>query len=257
MGRARVAVCLTLLCLVPGAARAAELPRWTAHGPAGSLMKASGLSGFAPRLSYGVRHAAGRTQSWSLMATSLRSGRLMLQYHYQGFHAYFGVRVFVDVVVVHDGVVTRTRELSAGPSVCCTGPSEEFDYSGTIGLRLARGDRYGLRFGGSNADATDQLNGTMQIHQRAMFAGRFETRYGAMALRQSGNRVSGHYSYCNGTAKVRGIVIGRVLYGIWQEPCFRRSGRLRFVLSPSGESFTGVWNYFDRAPHASWDGRRV
>jgi len=251
---ATVGVMLALCC---GTAHALVLPVWTAHGPTGSLINASGLHGFAPRLSYGMKHASG-TEQWSLMATARHSGRLMLEYHYQGFHAYFGVTVFVDVVVVHNGQVTRTHELAAGPSVCCTGPSEEFDYSGTIGLRIARGDRYGLQFGGGNADSTDQLSGTMHLHQRAMFAGRFETNYGGMALRQSGNHVSGHYTYCNGQAKIRGILIGRVLYGTWVEPCSTHKwGHFRWLLSPSGVGFVGAWNDYDGPLIYSWYGRRV
>ena len=249
------ALCLALA--LPAGAAGAQLPGWTAHGPAGSSFRLTRSPGFTPRMTYAMKHAGGQTRTWSLTTVSPGSGRVSLEFHYQGFHAYFDVTVFLTAVVVHDGQVTRTRVLAAGPAICCTSPSEAFDYRGTVGLIVRRGDRYGFEFGGGNGDSFNELHGTLQLTRRIMLSGNWQTRYGPMRLRQSGDRVTGNYGLCDGKATLRGRLVGGVLFGRWHEPCYERSGGLRFVFNRAGTAFRGLWNYFTAPLDAAWNGHRV
>jgi hypothetical protein len=143
------------------------VPSWTGSGPAASSVSVTGSSGLSPSLAYSINPAGYNTRTWRLTTTTARAGTLVLEYHYQGFHAWFEVTVFVDAIIVHDGHTARTGVISAGPVDCCNPPSGGFDYSGTVRLKIRPGDTYGFEFGGSNFDSNNQLKGVLQVTQSA------------------------------------------------------------------------------------------
>ena len=61
-----------------------------------------------------------------------------IKYRYNGYHAWFQVRVAIERFVIRGGVEIAKQTLnSAGPVNCCSAPSGGFDYSGTATLRPA------------------------------------------------------------------------------------------------------------------------
>ena len=88
------------------------------------------------------------------------------------------------------------------------------------------------------------------------WTGNWNTDFGAMHLTQSGSHVTGTYAYCNGVATISGQVTGSALDGTWTQPCNSKQGRIHFVLSPSGISFTGLWSYGTASPTSRWNGTR-
>jgi hypothetical protein len=81
------------------------------------------------------------------------------------------------------------------------------------------------------------------------------TGFGAMHLTQTGNRVTGTYAYCNGSAAISGQVTGSTL--TWTQPCNAKNGRIHFALSSDGSSFTGTWGYRNATPAVPWSGTRA
>ena len=53
-----------------------------------------------------------------------------------------------------------------------------------------------------------------------------------------------------------GTVSGRTLRGTWTEQGGSRTGRLEFVMSANGKSFTGTWGYNDDPLTRGWNGTR-
>ena len=49
------------------------------------------------------------------------------------------------------------------PRVCCTTPSNGFDYTGTTNFTVQTGDKYGFVLRGSNGDSNDLLRGELTI----------------------------------------------------------------------------------------------
>lgn len=94
---------------------------------------------------------------------------------------------------------------------------------------------------------------------RADFSGRWRTTYGAMDLNQSGDRVTGRYSYRGG--RIEGRVTGGALVGRWsQDPDHKppfNAGRIEFRLGPDGRSWTGRWRTGEDGDwQEGWSGRR-
>jgi hypothetical protein len=89
------------------------------------------------------------------------------------------------------------------------------------------------------------------------WTGTWNTSFGSMHLTQSGDRVTGTYAYCDGTATISGTVSGSTLEGTWTQPCNSRNGRIDFVLATNGSSFTGTWGYGSAAPTNPWSGTRA
>ncbi len=73
-----------------------------------------------------------------------------------------------------------------------------------------------------------------------------------MALRRSGNQVTGRYNYKDG--RVEGTLNGNTLTGRWTQS--NGEGQLVFKFNADYSGFTGVWNYGDAAPDRQWNGRR-
>jgi len=76
-------------------------------------------------------------------------------------------------------------------------------------------------------------------------AGIWDTNFGQMVIKQSGNKITGSYTHDNG--KIEGILNGNVLTGKWSEspsysPPFD-AGDFKFIFSKDFKSFTGYYRY--------------
>jgi hypothetical protein len=93
----------------------------------------------------------------------------------------------------------------------------------------------------------------------ASWGGSWTSDFGPLTLRQSGSRVTGTYPTCNGsgTGTITATASGRTLDGTWSQACNSRSGRLHFVQSSGGGSFSGKWSYGEATPTSTWNGRRA
>jgi hypothetical protein len=88
----------------------------------------------------------------------------------------------------------------------------------------------------------DKWTGTWQSEQ-----------WGEMKLEQSGNTVTGNYTWDDG--KINGKVSGNILTGTWSEaPSYKPdadAGDFEFTMFADGKGFTGQWRY---GSSGDWDG---
>lgn len=88
------------------------------------------------------------------------------------------------------------------------------------------------------------------------WTGEWETDWGDMTLTQTVVNVTGTYDYDDGI--ITGTVSGNTLTGTWAEaPSYappHDAGRVEFVMSADGRSFTGKWCYGDEDSWGNWDG---
>jgi len=92
------------------------------------------------------------------------------------------------------------------------------------------------------------------------WTGTWDTNWGTMVLTQTGDSVSGTYTWDNG--HIQGTVTGDTLSGIWsEEPSYTTpydAGTFVFILSPDANIITGNWRYgFDGEWEGSWSGTRI
>jgi len=84
-------------------------------------------------------------------------------------------------------------------------------------------------------------------------------QWGRLKLTQSGNTVTGTYSYKGG--KFEGYATGNTLVGIWsEEPTYKapdNAGDVQFNMSADGNAFTGYWRYGSSGTWAgTWNGTK-
>lgn len=88
------------------------------------------------------------------------------------------------------------------------------------------------------------------------WTGVWETNWGDMTLTQTGDKVSGTYTFDQG--KITGTVSGSTLTGTWSEaPSYappHDAGEVEFIMSEDGKSFTGKWRYGSEGDWGGWDG---
>ncbi len=127
---------------------------WTATGTGTTFVSGDSMS----------YSAAGFDGSWTFSNTAKSARRQTLNYRYNGYHAWFQVRVSIEQFVIRNGVEINKRTLNAaGPVNCCAAPSGGFDYSGTATFDLQPGDKYGFRMSGGNFDSDNRLYGTVTL----------------------------------------------------------------------------------------------
>ena len=145
--------------LSAGSAFAASPDAWTATGPTAAITY-DGTRGDAV-----MRYAhAGHQGTWTMQTTAGAARRLAATWNYQGYHAFFGVKVAIERFVIRGGteIVTETLK-SASAYRCCEAPSGGFYYRGTTYFDLQAGDVYGFRMTGQNGDSDARLNGTLTL----------------------------------------------------------------------------------------------
>lgn len=82
--------------------------------------------------------------------------------------------------------------------------------------------------------------------------GPYQSDFGSLTMRRSGNRVSGTYTHKDG--RVEGTLSGNTLTGRWTQS--NGEGRLVFRFNSDFSGFTGVWSYGDAVPDRQWNGHR-
>lgn len=130
---------------------------WTGSGP--GTVTVDNTAGSAS-LDYAMNPAGFAPRRWDFTTTSEGGGAIIQPWSYSGFHAFFRVRVVLEAVV--NGAVVATL-VNDGPVNCCTPPSSGFLYNGSYTFNVQPGDTYGFRFGGSNFDSNNVLNGTFTV----------------------------------------------------------------------------------------------
>ena len=115
--------------------------------------------------------------------------------------------------------------------------------------RAASGDG-----GAWNGERPGQSTTTTPAAGPVSFTGSYTTTYGAMLLAQAGSRVTGSYSYADGSS-ITGAVSGNTLTFTYSEPA--ASGEGEFVLAPDGNSFTGKWREQGKTEWQEWTGTRT
>ena len=138
---------------------AASPDAWTPTGPSAAIAY-DGTRGDAV-----MRYAhAGHQGTWTMQTTAGAARKLAATWNYQGYHAYFGVKVAIERFVIRGGteIVTETLQ-SASAYRCCEAPSGGFEYRGTTYFDLHAGDVYGFRMTGQNGDSDARLNGTLTL----------------------------------------------------------------------------------------------
>jgi len=82
--------------------------------------------------------------------------------------------------------------------------------------------------------------------------------WGTLTLSQSGDVITGSYTYDNG--KLKGNAGGNMLFGTWsEEPSYaipNDAGEAEFTMAPDGNSFTGRWRYGFTGEWKTWNGYR-
>ncbi len=96
--------------------------------------------------------------------------------------------------------------------------------------------------------------------QATGWAGTWDTSWGTMVLSQTGDSVSGTYTWDSG--HIEGSVTGNVFSGLWSEaPSYNLpddAGTVVLTLSPDGNSITGNWRYgLSGDWDGSWTGTRI
>ncbi len=106
----------------------------------------------------------GEAGTWSFFTTAGTDDTVGVPFHWTGLHAWFNVTAGLDAVVMRGEAVVSTENLvDAGPEVCCTTPSNGFEYRGTASFDVLAGDVYGFVLRGANGDFNDFLRGELTI----------------------------------------------------------------------------------------------
>jgi len=173
--RRTVAGGLALLMLLVGLVGLGSAPAsagpvdagWLAAGP-GAVTVSDG-SAAAAAMSYNADNTPSRSAQWSFTTTATTAsaaGPIRVPFTWQGLHAFFQVTVLLQMTV--NGVDVGAPLVQAGPTNCCTSPSNGFLYGGVATFNvnagdIKAGDVYGFRLAGSNADSNNFLRGTLTL----------------------------------------------------------------------------------------------
>ena len=165
---------------------------------------------------------------------------------YPEFNEYFLALYTVDKTINLEREVERL--LGSGPAITSL---LEAVLAPTNAGRIGQGSS-GLQGGGESRPDIAPGSGN--------FDGVWQTAFGTLrtriTLRQSGNRVTGTYTWADG--KIEGTVTGNVLRFKWTQSNGRK-GAGHFILKPDGKSFEGYWSYTDDPDNksgGSWNGTR-
>lgn len=135
-------------------ANAAIVAPWTISGPGSTSVDTFGNT---TSFTYALNDAGFATQTWTATANVIESGLYQFDWNYSGLHAFFNVRAFLNSSNLANSLV------DAGPSNCCTPPSNGFNFSGSDAFLVNAGQNISFTFGGSNSDIDNFLLGTLEI----------------------------------------------------------------------------------------------
>lgn len=102
--------------------------------------------------------------SWTFSTVADQPGSVTLDWAYSGTNAYFQVRAGLSAFLTPaSGTPTTNTLVADGPVNCCTAPSVNFSYSGSLTFDVQPGDQYGFTMTGSNGDSNSTLSGTLTV----------------------------------------------------------------------------------------------
>ena len=131
-------------------------PLWDGDGP-GTFAVSVGTTSF-PQLQYSLNPAGLETQQWWRFCSSATSThQALVKWEYTGIHAWFKAHVNLVAFITRGFVTNEVPILDESMS-------GDFSYKGTYTFDLQAGDLYGFKFGGSNNDINNFLNGTLVVH---------------------------------------------------------------------------------------------
>jgi hypothetical protein len=93
---------------------------------------------------------------------------------------------------------------------------------------------------------------------RGNYTGTWTSTFGEMHLKQSGQRVTGTYTFSDG--HIDGRIVGKTMQFKWEERDTGGLGLGIFMLSEDGNSIEGQWTSGAEDPHlsgSSWTGQRI
>jgi hypothetical protein len=150
-----------LFVTAPSALAAAPDAPWAATGTAAIKVTSDGKANNNPAFDYSV---VGNKGAWTFNATSKLARKQPVEWSYNGFHAWFAVRVGLESYITRGGKeVFKQALVTAGPVNCCAAPSGGFTYKGKTEFDLQPGDVYGFRLSGSHGDSDRRLLGTLAL----------------------------------------------------------------------------------------------
>ncbi|MEM7212986.1 MAG: hypothetical protein AAF479_14025, partial [Pseudomonadota bacterium] len=150
------AILFACLCLVlmPMQSGAVAVGPWSLAGPGDTtIVEIDDTTHF----NYSINPSGLSTQTWTATAVVAESGVYQFDWTFSGLHSFFNVTAFLNTINPASTLV------NAGPTNCCTPPSNGFSYSGTDAFAVTAGQTIGFAFGGSNSDSNDFLAGTLSI----------------------------------------------------------------------------------------------
>jgi subtilisin family serine protease len=133
---------------------------WSGTGTATTTVTADGTTGNAV-FNYSTNGYSG---NWTFSNTAKSARKQSITWRYNGYHAWYQVRVAIEQFVIRNGTeIVKQKLQSAGPVNCCAAPSGGFDYTGTATFDLQPGDVFGFRMSGGNFDSDHRLIGTLTL----------------------------------------------------------------------------------------------
>ena len=149
---------------------------WSGSGPGGTTATTvrngtGGLAEFAYARNLGIAGGVPLTQ-WDFVTTAATAGTAHMDWTLAGLHAWF--QVTVGLTVIRNGTAVEPL-VTAGPTSCCTEPSNGFAYDGSASVLVEAGDSFGFRISGSNGDSNSFLQGTLRVGINGIKNGSFET----------------------------------------------------------------------------------
>jgi len=118
---------------------------------------------------------------------------------------------------------------------------------------------------GKPINGTSSTSSTSESLSSSAISGTWNSNWGEMVFKQSGNSITGTYATSNG--KVYGTINGNILEGYWTQSSAGKKcstqkygsyywGRIKFVFDKN-EHFSGNWGYCNNTPSSGgWSGKK-
>jgi hypothetical protein len=104
-------------------------------------------------------------------------------------------------------------------------------------------------------------NSSGNIITKHNISGKWNSNFGEITFKQSGNKIEGFYTHDSG--RIRGTLKSNTFIGRWMEaPTYKPphdAGDVKFIFSKDGKSFSGKWRYGlgGNSWNGDWQGHRI